>query len=156
MKIIFLKRKACFKKTGYVHAHLCPTLYDPMDCSPQAPLSMEFPRQEYWSGLPFLSPGDLTKPGIEPASLASPALANGFFTTVPPGKPSHHLISYNPEYLVRVSYLLKHILESVSLRKILITLLYCFYITQSVFRSIANTLINLFESYLIPKYGPFF
>ncbi|ELR53618.1 hypothetical protein M91_05555, partial [Bos mutus] len=48
----------------------------------QAPLSMGFPRQEYWSGgLPFPSPGDLTDPGIEPTSLLSPALAGGFFTT---------------------------------------------------------------------------
>ena len=47
----------------------------------QAPLSMEFSRQEYWSGLPFLSPGDLPSPGIEPPSLASPALASRFFTT---------------------------------------------------------------------------
>ena len=50
----------------------------------QVPLSMEFPRQEYWSGLPFLSPGDLPDPGKEPTS---PALAGGFFTTEPPGKP---------------------------------------------------------------------
>ena len=41
--------------------------------------------QEYWSGLPFLTPGDILDPGIKPASLASPALAGGFFTTVPPG-----------------------------------------------------------------------
>ena len=53
----------------------------------QALLSMEFYRQEYWSGLPFPSPGDLPDPGIEPASLVSPALAGGFFTTEPPGKP---------------------------------------------------------------------
>jgi len=53
----------------------------------QAPLSMEFPRQEYWSGLPFLSPGDLPNPGIELASLVSPALASAFLTTEPPGKP---------------------------------------------------------------------
>ena len=53
----------------------------------QAPLSMEFCRQEYWSGLPFPSPGDLPDPGIEPASLVSPAPAGGFFTTEPPGKP---------------------------------------------------------------------
>ena len=44
----------------------------------QAPLSMGFPRQEYWSGLPFPSPGDLRDPGIEPKS---PALAGKFFTT---------------------------------------------------------------------------
>ena len=49
----------------------------------QAPLSMGFPRQEYWSGLPFLSPGDLPNPGIKPASPASPALAGGFLTTEP-------------------------------------------------------------------------
>ena len=48
----------------------------------QAALSMGFPRQEYWSGLPFPSSGDLPDPGIEPMSLPSPALAGGFFTTV--------------------------------------------------------------------------
>ena len=47
----------------------------------QAPLSIEFSRQEYWSGLPFPPPGDLPNPGIESASLMSPALAGGFFTT---------------------------------------------------------------------------
>ena len=45
----------------------------------QAPLSMGFSRQEYWSVLPFPTPGDLPNPGIEPASLASPVLAGGFF-----------------------------------------------------------------------------
>ena len=53
----------------------------------QAPLTMEFPRQEYWGGLPFQTPGDLPDPGIEPVSLASPALAGGFCTTVPHWKP---------------------------------------------------------------------
>ena len=47
----------------------------------QAPLSMQFSRQEYWIGLPFPSPGDLPDPGMKPASLVSPALADGFFTT---------------------------------------------------------------------------
>ena len=47
----------------------------------QAPLSMEFPMQEYWSGLTFPTPGDLINPGVESASLASPALADKFFTT---------------------------------------------------------------------------
>ena len=46
----------------------------------QAPLSMGFPRQEYWSGLPFPSPEDLPDPRIEPTSLESPALADRFFT----------------------------------------------------------------------------
>ena len=49
----------------------------------QDPLFMGFFRQEYWRGLPFPSPGDLTHPGIEPAS---PALAGGLLTTEPPGK----------------------------------------------------------------------
>jgi len=46
---------------------------------------MGFPRQEYWSGLPFPSPGDLPDPGME---HTSPALAGGFFMTEPPGKPT--------------------------------------------------------------------
>ena len=50
----------------------------------QAPLSMGFPRQEYWSGLPFPSPGDLPEPEIE---SVSPALTDRFFTTESPGKP---------------------------------------------------------------------
>ena len=61
----------------------------PWTVARQTPLSMGFPRQEYWSGLPFPSPGDLPDPGIEPLSPASPALAGGFFTITPPGKPTH-------------------------------------------------------------------
>ena len=49
-----------------------------------ASLPMGFPRQEHWSGSPFPSPGVLPNPGFEPWS---PALAGGFFTTEPPGKP---------------------------------------------------------------------
>ena len=52
----------------------------------QAPLSMGFPSQEYWSGLPFPPPGHLLDPGIEPTS---PALAGRFFTTEPAGKCVH-------------------------------------------------------------------
>ena len=48
----------------------------------QAPLSMGFSRQEYWSGLPLLPPGVLPNPGTEPASFMSPVLAGGFFTTI--------------------------------------------------------------------------
>ena len=64
-------------------AQSCLTLCDPMDCS-QAPLSMEFSKQEYWSGLPFLSPGDLPNPGIEPGS---PALQAESLPSEPLGKP---------------------------------------------------------------------
>ena len=53
----------------------------------QAPLSMEFFRQEYWSRLLFPTPRDFPSLGIEPLSLAPPTLAGGFFTTVPPGSP---------------------------------------------------------------------
>ena len=55
----------------------------------QAPVSMEFSRQEYWSGLPFPTPGDLPDSGIEYVSLVSPVLAGGFFITEPPGKPKN-------------------------------------------------------------------
>ena len=53
----------------------------------QALLSVGFPRQEYWSGLPFPTPGDLPNTGIEPTSLAFLALAGRLFSTMPPGKP---------------------------------------------------------------------
>ena len=60
----------------------CLTVCDPTDyIAHQAPLSMGFFKQEYWSGLSCLPPGDLPHPGIESASLVSPALADGFFTT---------------------------------------------------------------------------
>jgi len=68
-------------------AQLCVTLCSPLNCSPQAPLSLGFSRQEYCSGLPFSSPRDLPDPGMEPTSLVSPALAGRFFLTVPPGSP---------------------------------------------------------------------
>ena len=70
-----------------VFAQLRPTICDPMDLDYQSPLSMGFPRQEYWSGLPFSFPGDLPDRGAEPVSLLSPALAGGLFTTEQPGKP---------------------------------------------------------------------
>ena len=68
----------------FSHVPLFATLWT---VAHQAPLSMGFSRQEYWSGLPFPPPGDLPDPKIKPTSLASPALAGGFFATVPPGKP---------------------------------------------------------------------
>ena len=75
---------------AYVNLSLCTrwsmsnTFVTPWTAACQDPLSMGFARQEYWSKLPFPSPGDLSDPGIEPAS---PALAGGFFITVPPRKP---------------------------------------------------------------------
>ena len=61
---------------------LCLTLWDPMNCSLQAPLSMGFSRQEYWSGLPCPSLGCLPDPGIKSMSLRYPALVGRFFTTI--------------------------------------------------------------------------
>ena len=58
----------------------------PWTVAHQAPLSMGFSRQEYWSGLPFSPPGGLPDPGAN-LHLLSPALASGVFTTVPPGSP---------------------------------------------------------------------
>ena len=57
----------------------------------QAPLSMGFARREYWSGLPFPTPGGLPHPGMEPRSPTSPEWAGGLFTTLPPGKPNYYL-----------------------------------------------------------------
>ena len=76
---------------GAVHAcsvtQSCLNLCD----LPWTPLSMGFSRQEYWSGFPFASPGDLHNPGIEPGSFL---IAGRFFTTEPPGKPKdrHHIL----------------------------------------------------------------
>ena len=62
----------------------CPTLATPWTVAHQASLSTGFPRQEYWSGLSFPPPGDLSNPAIEPMS---PSLADRFLTAEPPGKP---------------------------------------------------------------------
>ena len=64
------------------HVQPCATIWT---VAQQAPLSMGFSRQEYWSGLPFPIPGGLPYPGIK---SASPALAGGFFTTELPESPS--------------------------------------------------------------------
>ena len=67
------------------HSVVSHSFVIPWTIAHHAPLSIEFSRQEYWSGLPF--PEDLPDPGIELASLASPVLAGGFFTTAPSEKP---------------------------------------------------------------------
>ena len=76
----------------------------------KTPLSMGFSRQEYWSGLPFPTPGDLLNPEIKPASPVSPALAGQFLTAEPPGKPllgqkknSITTINKNSRYLFKSS-----------------------------------------------------
>ena len=92
-------KNVCTKRSNVcvcvcVRAQLCLTLCDPMICSPPG-LYLCF-RQEYWSGLPCPSPGDLPNPGIESASLTSPALAGGFFTTSAIWETLHSCISSLP------------------------------------------------------------
>ena len=72
-----------FLLSACMHAQSRLTLFDPMTVVHQASLSVKFPRQEYWSGLPFPSPGYLPNPGTEPVF---PALAGEFFIPEPPGK----------------------------------------------------------------------
>ena len=76
----------CFLNAGlllFSHSVTSNSSVIPRTVAHQAPLSMGFSRQEYWSGLPFASPSDLPDPGIE---LASPALEGRFFITKPPGE----------------------------------------------------------------------
>ena len=77
--------RACLRKKMLLARMLSHVriFYDPRTVALQVPLSVGFPRQEYWSGLPFPSSGDLPNPGIE---SRSPALAGRFFAIVPPGK----------------------------------------------------------------------
>ena len=76
----------CVCAHSCVHVLICLRLFaTPWIVAHQAPLSMEFSRQEYWSELPFPTLGDLPDPGIKPGSLATPVLAGQFFITEPPG-----------------------------------------------------------------------
>ena len=67
-------------------AKSCPTLVTPWTVAHQAPLSMGFPRREYWSGLPFPLPEDLANPGIEAPSPVSPALQADSLPAEPSGQ----------------------------------------------------------------------
>ena len=107
------------RRDVYVSAQLCPILFGstPRTVAFQAPLSMGFPRQEYWSGLSFSPPGDLPDPGIEPASPVCPAWAGGFFTTMPPGK--HYGIVQKPYFstVPRVTCGLDHSMDLITQKK---------------------------------------
>ena len=83
----FIKKFLIWSKPGKFYSvyvltrFCCIRLFEtPWTAAHQAPLSMGFSRQGYWSGSPCPPPGDLPDPGIEPLSLMSPALAGGFFT----------------------------------------------------------------------------
>ena len=85
-------QKLGLKETPVANVPACAQLLSfvqlfvtPWTVAHQAPLSMEFFRQEYWSGLPFPTSEDVPGPGIKPSTPVSPALAGGFFTMVPPG-----------------------------------------------------------------------
>ena len=78
----------------YMHTQSFPTVSDPMDCSPPDSSVHGISRQEYWHGLPFPPLGDLFDSAIEFTSLAPPALADRFFTTVPPVKPTESPTMY--------------------------------------------------------------
>ena len=73
---------------AYATASRAQLFTTPRPVAQQAPLSVGFSRQEYWSGLPFPSPGNLPDPGIEPGSLTLQADA---LTSEPPGKPNYHM-----------------------------------------------------------------
>ena len=94
-------------------AKLCTTLRC-LRLAHRTHLSMRFSRQEYWSELPFPSPGNLLEPRIEPAS---PSLTGRFFTTEPPGKPhrmyTYHIYTIALPFLFPLSYLLRY-LEAVN------------------------------------------
>ena len=80
--------------SGCVCVQSHPTLWNPMDCSLPCSSVRGTIHAGYWRGLPFPSPGDLPDPEIEPASLASPALAGRFFTVIQVD-PLHHLDHHN-------------------------------------------------------------
>ena len=71
----------------YVHVQSLSFIQFFVTVARQVPLSIGFSRLEYWSGLPFTSPVDLSNPAIESMFLVAPALAGEFFATEPPGKP---------------------------------------------------------------------
>ena len=93
--------------------HLCLTPWDPTNYSPLGSSVHEiFSRQEYWSSLPFPIPGDPPDPGIKPTSLASPALAGGFFTTAPSGKPqSWTELEFKPRCVIFSDRILRTVLD---------------------------------------------
>ena len=82
---VYLERITLYSNCCCLVAKSCLNLATAWTVTHQAPLFMGFAKQEYWSGLPLLSPRDRPDPGIEPVS---PALTGGFFVTEPPGKPT--------------------------------------------------------------------
>ena len=120
----------------------------PWTVAHQVPLSMEFSRQEYWSGLSFPSPGDLPNPGIELASLASPPLAGKFFTPVPLGKLKEWTLPIQKAILSSCGNF--HFLDISGLCLLFFTLI----VTTIVWTTITSHLDNC-NSLLLPLFIPF-
>ena len=104
----------CTLSGGGLVAKWCPTLAIPWTVAGQAPLSLGFSRQEYWSGLPFPSPGDLPDPGIKPRS---PAWQADSFPSELQGSPLGVLVLCNTS--------LQKLLLLISIFKYYISLNYC-------------------------------
>ena len=83
----------CPEKLCLFSGYVLPNCVGTHDSSWPSSSSMGYSREEYWSGLPFPYPGDLTDPGMENGSLASHAMASSFFTTEPDGKPRLSVVS---------------------------------------------------------------
>ena len=99
-KFIFHLPAICWRYWPCMHAQLLSHVQlflPPWIVTCQAPLSMEFSRQEYWGGLPFPTRGDLPDPEIDPMAPESPVSADEFCTIAPPGKLTLvlHVFSYN-------------------------------------------------------------
>ena len=90
----------CAQLSRFSHAQFCAT---PWTVTLRAPLSTGFSRQEYWSGLPCLPPGDLSDPGIKRTSRVSPSLAGGFFITSATWEALNSLVGLVKEKTVRAS-----------------------------------------------------
>ena len=92
---------------------LCPTLCYCVNCNLPSPLSMDFSKQEYWSRLPFPNPGNLPSSGIEPKSVASPALAGRLFIIIWDALKSTYSVKTNTKLASRnkSSFQLKSIRE---------------------------------------------
>ena len=87
-------------------AQSCPTLCDPMDCNPPGSSVYGFSRQEYWSGLPCLSPGDLPNTGIEPRF---PTLQVDYLPSEPPGKATFDFSFLKTQWIYKsYRYYLQH------------------------------------------------
>ena len=93
----------------FSHTIVSDSFGTPWTVAHQAPLSMGFPRQESWSGLPFPSPGGLPNPGVE---LGSPAL-QAFFTAEPPGKPQCLPLVYGRPYILHAVHLWDVYIENI-------------------------------------------